>query len=217
MKTKHFLLNTVLLLAFLISACDGTNAPADTMMDDKETPATESMMEDTATTPDAMMPHETPTNDSIMKSPDWYSMPLINARTEQVFMISDFKGKVILVETMAIWCSNCLKQQGQVKTLHGLIGERDDFVSLGLDIDLNENAVDLKNYVEGNEFDWLYAVAPVGVAQDLSKQYGDQFLNPPSTPMLVIDRKGEAHPLPFGIKSAEELLNFIQPFLDEGM
>lgn len=132
-------------------------------------------------------------------------------------MISDFKGKVILVETMAIWCSNCLKQQGQVKTLHGLIGEQDDFISLGLDIDLNENAADLKNYVEGNEFDWLYAVAPVGVAQDISKQYGDQFLNPPSTPMLVIDRKGEAHPLPFGIKSAEELLNFIQPFLDEEM
>ena len=35
--------------------------------------------------------------------------------------------------------------------------------------------------------------------------------------MLVIDRKGEAHPLPFGIKSADELLKFIQPFLDEAM
>ena len=63
----------------------------------------------------------------------------------------------------------------------------------------------------------MYAVATKDIAQDLSKHYGDQFLNPPSTPMLVIDRKGEAHPLPFGIKSADELLKFIQPFLDEAM
>ncbi len=35
--------------------------------------------------------------------------------------------------------------------------------------------------------------------------------------MLIIDRKGVAHPLPFGIKSAEELLQALQPFLDEAM
>jgi hypothetical protein len=35
--------------------------------------------------------------------------------------------------------------------------------------------------------------------------------------MLVIDRKGEAHPLPFGITNADELMKFIQPFLDEAM
>jgi hypothetical protein len=35
--------------------------------------------------------------------------------------------------------------------------------------------------------------------------------------MLVIDRKGEVHPMPFGIKSAEDLQKFIDPFLAEGM
>jgi hypothetical protein len=71
--------------------------------------------------------------------------------------------------------------------------------------------------VEGNGFDWLYAVATADVAQDISKHYGEQFLNPPSTPMLVIDRHGEAHSLPFGIKSADELLQHVQPFLDGAM
>ena len=47
--------------------------------------------------------------------------------------------------------------------------------------------------------------------------YGDQFLNPPSTPIVVIDRHGEAHPLPFGIKSADDLMQAIQPFLEESM
>jgi hypothetical protein len=47
--------------------------------------------------------------------------------------------------------------------------------------------------------------------------YGDQFLNPPSTPILVIDRHGEAHPMPFGVKSAADLQAFIEPFLKDGM
>ena len=45
--------------------------------------------------------------------------------------------------------------------------------------------------------------------------HDNQFLSPPS--IVIIDRHGEAHPLPFGIKSADELLQFIQPFLDEAM
>ncbi|MEW6406378.1 MAG: hypothetical protein AB1649_31730, partial [Chloroflexota bacterium] len=60
-------------------------------------------------------------------------------------------------------------------------------------------------------------VAPADVSRDLASLYGNQFLNPPSTPMLAIDRHGVVHPLPFGIKSAEELQQFIQPFLDENM
>ena len=101
--------------------------------------------------------------------------------------------------------------------MHELLGMNDDFVSIGLDIDLNENAADLKGYVEGNGFNWLYAVATADIAQDISKQYGNQFLNPPSTPIVIIDRHGEAHPLPFGIKSADELLQFVQPFLNGSM
>jgi hypothetical protein len=116
-----------------------------------------------------------------------------------------------------MWCSNCMKQQQQVKALHVLLGERDDFVSVGLDIDLNENQDDLKNYISANGFDWIYAVAPAEVAREIGQTYGDLFLNPPSTPMFIIDRKGEVHLLPFGIKSAQSLLEALQPFLDEGM
>ena len=36
---------------------------------------------------------------------------------------------------MAQWCSNCLKQQTQVKALHELMGETPDFISVGLDAD----------------------------------------------------------------------------------
>jgi hypothetical protein len=35
--------------------------------------------------------------------------------------------------------------------------------------------------------------------------------------MLIIDRHVEAHPLPFGVKSAQNLYDALQPFLAEGM
>jgi hypothetical protein len=116
-----------------------------------------------------------------------------------------------------MWCSNCRAQQQQVLALHGLLGEREDFVSIGIDIDTNENLGDLTAYVASNGFDWYYAVATSEVAREFGKLYGDQFLNPPSTPMLIIDRQGKAHPLPFGIKSAEDLLDYLTPYLDKGM
>ena len=37
--------------------------------------------------------------------------------------------------------------------LHDVLGERDDFVSFGLDIDLNEDADQLKNFVQKQGFD----------------------------------------------------------------
>ena len=228
MKTKQILFSFILTAMFLITACGGTSAPTEDAMMKKDMPTEEAMMDKSTPTADAMMPHETPTADAMMsketpaadammETPAWYSTSLTDAATGRAFTINDFKGKVVLVETMAIWCSNCLKQQGQVKSLHEMLGQRDDFVSIGLDIDPNEDSVSLKSYVENNSFDWLYAVATVDVAQDVSKHYGDQFLNPPSTPIVIIDRHGEAHPMPFGIKSADQLLQFIQPFLDETM
>jgi len=156
-------------------------------------------------------------DEAMMEAPAWFNVQLVDVRTGETFTIEDLKGKVILVEAMAMWCPRCLEQQKQLAALHEILGERDDFVSLGLDVDPNENAEALQTYVEENGFDWLYAVAPEEVARELSSLYGDQFLNPSSTPMLVIDRHGEVHPLPFGIKDAESLYEAIRPYLEEGM
>lgn len=209
MKTRNIVLNLMLLLVFVVAACGG-NAP-----DAMEKPTEEAMMPHDTPTAEVMM--EKPTEGAMMASPAWYGVALTNVQTGEAFTINDFKGKVVLVETMAIWCSNCKKQQGQVKALHELLGMREDLVSLGLAIDPNENGDALKSYIDSNGFDWYYAVSSADVSREIAALYGDQFLNPPSTPMLIIDRKGVAHPLPFGIKSADDLLKALQPFLDEAM
>ena len=229
MKSRNLLFSFMLVLAILLTACGGAAAP-DAMMEEKESMPVEPMMEESPgkalvePTHDAMMddPMSTPEANmnetaDMIEGPAWFSVPLTDARTGQTFSINDFQGRVVLVETMAIWCSNCLRQQGEVKSLHEQLGARDDFISIGLDIDPNENNEALKRYVESKGFDWLYAVPPVDVSREIASLYGDQFLNPPSTPIVVIDRHGDAHPLPFGIKNAEDLMQAIQPFLDESM
>ena len=220
MNSRNILLSLVLVAAFVLSACGGAPTP-EAMMDK---PTEDAMME--KPTEDARMPHETPTPDAMMEkptesammdSPAWFSASFTDARTGAAFSINDFKGKVILVETMAMWCSTCRQQQGHVKALRETLGQRDDFIAIGLDIDPNENLANLKTYVETNGFDWLYAVPSADVAREISSLYGAQVLNPPSAPIVLIDRHGVATPLPFGVKSLEQLLQFIQPLLDAGM
>jgi cytochrome oxidase Cu insertion factor (SCO1/SenC/PrrC family) len=149
--------------------------------------------------------------------PAWFLAELTNVSTGEVFTIQTLMGKVILVETMAVWCKNCLNQQGQVQQLHTQLGERDDLVTLILDIDPNEDAEMLRAYIERNGFAFTYAISPAEVSREIANLYGSQFINPPSAPMLIIDQNGEAHPLPFGVKSAAELQAAIQPFLDKGL
>ncbi len=182
--------------------------------------STQGMM-DTAT-PDAMMGNSqvmtVTVTPGVMKggsmiAPTWFSTTLTNVATQAVFTINDFKGKVILVEPMAEWCTTCLQQQKQLVELHKLLGDNSDFVSLGLDIDPNEDHASLQAYTVKNGFTWLFAVAPAELSREIGNLLGSQFLNPTSAPMFIIDRHGEIHPLPFGVKSADDLRKAIELYL----
>jgi len=144
---------------------------------------------------------------------NWFDMELKDVRTGETFTMNDFAGKVVLVETMAIWCPNCAVQANEVRKLHEALGNPEDLVTVSLDVDLNEDDASLKDYVKGYGFDWRFAVAPLEVARALGNLYSAQYLNPPLSPMLIIDRNGEVHHLDFGKKSAETLQKIIEPFL----
>lgn len=147
--------------------------------------------------------------------PEWFDLPLTNARTGEIFTVNDFKGKVILIESMAIWCPNCIVQAHEVRKLHDLLVNENDLVSISLDVDINETTAELKSYVEDYGFDWYFAVAYLDVARALGNLYGANYLNPPAAPMLLIDRNGIAHKLEFGRKNTDELLILVSPFLEK--
>ncbi|MCB2178666.1 redoxin family protein [bacterium] len=244
MRKMKILLGMVVLAAFVLGACSSaqpandvmdnamdntmdnnmeneTNISSDEMMDESN----DMMEEDSAdmdsgehdtmdNSSDEMMDEDAGMMDEEMMGSLWYTHQFQDATTGQTFSVSDFKGKVVLVETMAMWCSNCKAQQNQIILLHEMLGERDDFVSVGLNIDPQEDLGMLSGYVEENGFDWYYGVASEEVIADISSSLGGQFLNPPSVPIVLVDQDGNLHTLPFGIKSAESLLEYLDPFLN---
>lgn len=145
--------------------------------------------------------------------PEWFAIELTDVQTGETFTMNDYAGKVILVETMAMWCPNCTVQANEVRNLHEILGNPDDLISVSLDVDVNEDAASLKEYSEGYGFEWHFAIAPLEVARALGNLYTAQYLNPPLSPMLIIDRNGEVHHLEYGQKSAEKLLESVKPFL----
>lgn len=240
MNTRSRLFGLLLLVTLVISACGGVASTPEAMMEaegdiqvamDKDD--SEDMMEaapDPAATEEGdsggMMEEEIDLaareeDDAGSKKmddvPAWFSAELIDVSTGETVVLTDLKGKVVLVETMAIWCSNCLRQQNEVKALHEDLGAREDLVTLVLDVDPNENTADLREYAARHGFTWTYVVAPREVAREIGQLYGDQFLNPPSTPMLIVDQQGAVHLLPFGRKSAADLKEALAPFLSSGL
>jgi hypothetical protein len=129
--------------------------------------------------------------------------------------MNDFAGKVVLLETMAIWCPNCAVQGNEVRNLHKLLESPEDLISVTLDVDYYEDQASLKEYAAGFGFDWRFAVAPLEVARALGNLYSAQYLNPPLSPMLIIDREGNVHELEYGLKDAETLLKLVEPYLAE--
>ena len=135
----------------------------------------------------------------------WATAPLVNVATGQTFRIADYAGRVIIIETMAIWCANCKAQQIDVETALGRL-PADSVVYVVLDVDPNENAQSLAAYREQNGFTGEYAIAGNEVARSLAAEFGDQVLNPPSTPVIVVGRDGKVTLTAFGSKSPDEIV-----------
>jgi hypothetical protein len=146
-------------------------------------------------------------------TPDWFNIKMTDVITGQQFSMSDFAGKVVLVESMATWCPTCWEQENEVKRLQGLLGSSSDLVSVSLDVDTNEDAATLKDFATTGKYAWRFAVTPLLVARALGNLYSADFLNPPLVPMLFIDRQGSVYGLPNGVKKAESLQMTLAPYL----
>jgi cytochrome oxidase Cu insertion factor (SCO1/SenC/PrrC family) len=142
-------------------------------------------------------------------------MELTDVQSGETFTMNDYAGKVVLLETMAIWCPNCVVQSNEMRNLRQALGYPEDLISVSLDVDINEDSASLKEYAEGYGFDWHFAVAPLLVARALGNLYSAQYLNPPLSPMLIIDRDGNVHQLEYGYKDVETLREAVEPYLAE--
>jgi hypothetical protein len=131
----------------------------------------------------------------------WQSVALRDVRSGESFAIADLAGSLVVVEPMAVWCGNCLRQQKEVaKALRAVDSAEIVYISLG--IDPSEAERDLAAYADDNGFDWRFAVAPRALSRALAEAFGDRVLAPPSTPRIVVTPDGQVIGPAFGIADA---------------
>ncbi|MEO8469440.1 MAG: hypothetical protein ABI573_07205 [Chloroflexota bacterium] len=136
----------------------------------------------------------------------WATAELTDVRNGTTFRIADLvaSNKVVFIETMAIWCSNCRAQQRDVvKALAGLDPAR--VVWIGIDVEASESASDLADYSRSLGFDWPYVIGDQTLLRALAAEFGDQVLSPPSTPIAVIGTDGTVTLTEFGHKSVDRI------------
>ena len=136
----------------------------------------------------------------------WRTTPLVDARSGETFAINDLRGKLVAVEPMAIWCSNCQIQQLEAAVALKQLASP-DIVYISLDVDPNEQPDALAKYADGREFGWRFAVAGTEVARSLAAAFGDQILSPPSTPLILIGPDGSVVSQDFGIRGSGNLVD----------
>lgn len=142
----------------------------------------------------------------------WQGAILRNVRTGESFSVDSLRGKLVALEPMAIWCSNCLTQQLEVGAALSALAS-DAVVYIGVDVDPNERPEDLAAYSQRQGFDWPFVVASRDVARSLAGAFGDQILSPPSTPLILVDSDGHVVDVHFGIRRADEITALFRPHL----
>lgn len=148
----------------------------------------------------------TPTPSASVSADPLLALTLTDVRSGEEFTLGELAAAAgpVLLEPMAIWCSNCRAQQHEVKRAHDLA----DFASVSLDVDLSETPDDLAAYADREGFDWRFAMADASLYRLLQERFGVAATNPPSTPLVVIERDGTVRPLEFGrgTRGAEQLI-----------
>jgi len=112
------------------------------------------------------------------------------------------------MESFAVWCPTCTKQQKIIKNLHEQVG--DDIISVSLDTDPNEDAEKVKKHAKSNGFDWKYAITPTDTTQKLIDEFGVGIVSAPSVPTVVVCPDGTFEKLKGDVKSSEFLLEEIK-------
>jgi len=135
----------------------------------------------------------------------WKVTELTNVRDGETFTIQGLQaeGKPILIESFAVWCPTCTKQQSEIKKFHDEVGE--DVISLSLDTDPNEDESRVLQHTNDNGFTWRYSVSPPDMTQSLIDEFGVGIVNAPSVPVVLICPNGDINKLGSGIKKVSDL------------
>lgn len=138
----------------------------------------------------------------------WLTYPLTDVRSGETFTVADLNASPVLVESFAVWCTTCLRQQRELQRLQA---QDVAFTPVTVNTDPNEDTAKVRNYLREHGFDWRYVVAPSKFSQMLQQEFGSQVLVAPSAPIILVCPDGEYTYLDtYGVKTADDLQSSIE-------
>ena len=140
----------------------------------------------------------------------WLDLPLVDAASAEVFTLRDLDDGVVLVETMATWCGNCLRQLGHLAAaaaeLGGEVAEGVPVAYVVVSVERGLAPSSLAAYAEREGFPFRFVVADDELLRALAERFGRAVLNPPATPHVVVAPGGRVGALTTGFEAPEALV-----------
>lgn len=153
---------------------------------------------------DMAMPVET--SDVVYQPGAWREMTLTDAITKTEFKLSDYSGKVVILEMMDPGCSICKDQLKEIAAALGILGDKT--VAVSVDIGYKGEGALIK-WAETNNATWSVAFISREFSQALVSEFGGEVVYPGNTPVIIIDPSGAAHVTDKGIKKAATLVDLV--------
>jgi hypothetical protein len=201
---------TLATLAAVTAACSAAPTTAPGTPQASERPATSSPsaaasadvpMESALAAPPGSTP--APPTPAVLTSDPLHALTVVDVATGEPLVLGELAAqKPVLLETMAIWCTNCRAQMHNVVAAHELA----EFHSLSLDVDPGERPADLAAYAVDEGYDWPFAMADASILGQLRERFGTAVAHPPSMPKILFRTDGSIELIGLGqLLTAEQL------------
>jgi cytochrome c-type biogenesis protein len=127
----------------------------------------------------------------------------------EVKKLSDYKGKVILLNFWATWCPPCKKELPDLSSISNDLSSK-DFKIIGISVD--ENPVALETYLKTNSLPYTIVHEQQGnlLNKYMSVTGGSQNVIPQT---FIIDKKGKIVESIIGSRSKQDFLSMINKYL----
>lgn len=139
------------------------------------------------------------------EKPLWFNYELKSIEG-QIIKISDYEGKVVLIESFATWCPSCIRQQQELKKLHD---SNPEIIIIELNTDPNEDKQTVIDHINRYNFSGNYVISPIEFTKFLIDDFGPKIVQAPSVPMILICENGDYQILKSGVKESNELIDSI--------
>lgn len=122
--------------------------------------------------------------------------------------LSDYKGKVILLNFWATWCPPCRKELPDLSTLSTELKGK-DFKMIGVSVDDNQEV--LNNFLKSNNLSYTIVFEPNELVQKYMSAAGQNQNVVPQT--YIIDKNGKVVEAIMGSRSKSDFLSLINKYL----